>query len=315
MGEFEFIAEHLARLAGDEALDLKDDVALWTPPVGYDVVLSMDTLVEGVHFPMGQFDAQLAQKLIRVNVSDIVAKGATPVGYLLSLCLPKNVDEVALKSFCKGLDMDQAKYNMKLWGGDTTRTKSNCVLSLTIIATTRENQAILRSTANIGDVICVTGTIGDAWLGLQIVQGQISENADLRTSYYLPSPPYEARPFIRKYASAALDISDGLIADATHLAKASGVKLEIDISTVPFSTAAQEWLNYQSDLVQARIGLCTGGDDYQTLMTMSEQAFDEAVSSGLQVTKIGHVVSGAGVVCHDGHGNTLAIDKVGYTHF
>lgn len=315
MGEFEFIAAYLAKLAGAEALDLKDDVALWTPPHGQDVVLSMDTLVEGVHFPTGQFDAKLAQKLLRVNISDIVAKGATPIGYLLSLCLSETIDETALQSFCKGLELDQAKYGLQLWGGDTTRTTGICVLNLTIIGTVPQGQTVQRSTASVGDVVCVTGTIGDAYLGLQTVLGALKPDAELRCAYDLPDPPYELRNEIQKYASAALDISDGLIADAAHLAKASAVALQLDLSTMPISPSAHNWVEAQAEETKAWIVLATGGDDYQTLMTLSASAYKQAMRVNMPITKIGLVVEGLGVTCHDGRGHELVIDKAGYTHF
>lgn len=315
MGEFEFIAEYLARIAGPEALDLKDDVAIWTPPSGLDVVISMDTLVEGVHFPNGKFDGELAQKLIRVNVSDVVAKGADPVGYFLSLCLPSNISSSALEDFCSGLECDQNLYGMKLWGGDTTRSDGVCVLSATIIATLPSHKTVRRSGAQPGDVLCVSGTIGDAYLGLQIVQGGLDEQMHWLQRYHVPDPPYALRAQMRTYASAALDVSDGLIADARHLAKASNVGLEIDLQAIPVSEITRVWLSEQKDEIQARISLATGGDDYQVLLALSPTHYQQAVHANMPITKIGIVTKGADVVCHDGQGNEIAVQKTGYTHF
>ncbi|PHR93324.1 MAG: thiamine-phosphate kinase [Robiginitomaculum sp.] len=314
MGEFEFIAEYLAKIAGPEALDLKDDVAIWTPPSGLDVVISMDTLVEGVHFSAGQFDGALAQKLMRVNVSDVIAKGADPVGYFMSLCLPANLSSSTLEDFCTGLERDQNIYGMKLWGGDTTCSDGVCVLSATIIATIPSRKAVRRSGARPGDIMCVSGTIGDAYLGLQIVQGKLDEETHWLQCYHVPNPPYALRGQIRTYASAALDISDGLIADALHMAKASNVGIEIDLNAVPVSEATRTWLSAQSDEIQARILLVTGGDDYQVLLAIPPDQYKQAVRD-MPITKIGTVTQGMGVVCHDGQGNEIAVQKPGYTHF
>lgn len=315
MGEFEFIANYLAKIAGVEALDLKDDIALWTPPCDTQAVISMDTIVEGVHFPNGKFDAQLAQKLIRVNVSDIIAKGADPIGYFFSLCTPNTITDENLKSFCKGLAKDQTKYGLKLWGGDTTHTNGPCVLTLTIIGIVPTHCAVLRSGASTGDILCVTGTIGDAYLGLKCALGTLAPNPTLLTAYHVPQPPYVLRENIRKFASAALDVSDGLIADAGHLAKASNVGLEINISTVPISQHAQNWLSVQEDENFARLELASGGDDYQALMTMPTRQYQLAIQAGMAITKIGCAVERKGVSCHDGQGNALKITTHGYTHF
>lgn len=315
MGEFDFIAEHLTQLCGPQALDLKDDIAVWTPPFGQDAIISMDTIVEGVHFPDGKFDTQLAQKLIRVNISDIIAKGADPVGYFLSLCLPERVDETQLIGFCKGLAIDQEKYGLKLWGGDTTRTKGVCVLSLTIIGTMPHKKAVLRTGANVGDIICVSGTIGDAYLGLQAVSGRIRPSQYLEKAYHLPGPPFHMRCQIRDFASAALDISDGLIADAEHLAKASGIGIHLDLSKIPFSPEANEWIAEQENQMDALKQLVSGGDDYQVLMAIPEDKYKTAIEQGMQIVKIGVVTNGHGVTCFEGSGKQTTISKSGYTHF
>lgn len=316
MGEFEFIAKYLAQLCGPQALDLKDDVAVWTPPSGQDAVISMDTIVEGVHFPNGKFDVQVAQKLIRVNVSDIIAKGAAPLGYVLSLCLPNQVDEKQLAEFCKGLAKDQEKYGLKLWGGDTTRTNASCVLSLTIIGTLPHKKAILRSGAQVGDVLCVSGTIGDSYLGLQSLLGNIEEqNECWDAAYHLPKPPFKMCHQIREFASAALDISDGLIADATHLARASKIGLYIDLPKIPLSQETKQWMGRQKNHMDALIKLASGGDDYQVLMTIPKGKYDQALKQGINITEIGAATEELGVKCHDVNGERIKIPKSGYTHF
>lgn len=325
MNEFELIQSYLAGLAGPEGLGLLDDVALWMPPHGMETVISTDTLVEGVHFLNGKFDSELAQKLIRSNVSDIVAKGSDPLGYMLSLTLNKQVREADIANFCEGLALDQQKFGLKLWGGDTTHTPGPNVLSVTIIGTVPSGETVKRSGAQNGDVVCVTGTIGDSHLGLKVTLNQrdildFASNFDhWRHAYHKPDPPYKLRHGVRFFASAALDISDGLIADAGHLAKASNVSLAIDLDDIPLSRESSDWVNRQKDSTLARIALATGGDDYQVLLTVNPNKYDELVNiskaCGVFMTQIGCVKLGKNVRVLDQKGDPLNIKKPGYMHF
>ena len=323
MDEFGFIAKYLSALAGPEGFDLKDDVAVWKAPKGLEVVISMDTQVEGVHFPDGKFDAQTAEKLIRVNISDLVSKGADPIGYFLSLTLSEQVDEEALETFCQGLASAQNRYGIKLWGGDTTRTKGKNVLTVTLVGTVPMGKTVLRSGAQVGDLVCVTGCIGDSYLGLKTVLNQKdkfgSQSTYWESAYHLPEPPFALRQAIRKYATAALDISDGLLADAGHIADVSGVGIDIFLTTIPLSTASTKWVLGERDHQKARVKLATGGDDYQVLMCVSEQKVSalkkQAAKAGIALTIIGKITDGSGVKCRDSQGNEVKIDKPGYTHF
>jgi thiamine-monophosphate kinase len=323
MDEFGFIAKYLSTLAGPEGLDLKDDAAVWKVPKGREVVISMDTQVEGVHFPDGKFDAQTAEKLIRVNISDLTAKGADPLGYLLSLTLAEQVDEDALEGFCQGLASAQSCYGIKLWGGDTTRTKGNNVLTITLVGTVPIGKTVLRAGAQIGDLVCVTGSIGDSYLGLKTVLNQMdsygSQSVFWEDMYHLPEPPFALRSAIRKYARAAVDISDGLLADAGHIADVSGVGMDIFLTTIPLSPASTRWVLSEADHQKARVELATGGDDYQVLMCISEHRIHalkkQAASTGIAITIIGKITDGSGVKCRDSQGNEVVIDKLGYTHF
>lgn len=326
MNEFGFIAEYLSRLAGPEGLSLKDDAAIWTPPKNLDAVISMDTQVEGVHFPDGKFDASVAEKLIRVNVSDLVAKGADPIGYFLSLTLSPNVDEDALENFCNGLASAQSIYGIKLWGGDTTRTqksKSKNVLTITIIGTIPKGKIVQRAGAKPGDLVCVTGTIGDSHLGLKTVLKQIDADASQSKAwmqaYHIPNPPYGLRTAIRKYASAAIDISDGLVADAGHIADVSGVGMEIFLTTIPLSTASTRWVLGEKEHLNARLQLATGGDDYQVLMCVPERNLSglkrQASKFGIGLTVIGKVTNGTSVICRDSQGKEIQVETPGYMHF
>ena len=323
MDEFGFIAEYLSRLAGPEGLELKDDAAVWQPPIGFDAVISMDTLVEGVHFPKGKFDAQIAQKLIAVNISDIIAKGADPLGYFLSLSVPKETNSDRLKDFCHGLSIAQKSYGVKLWGGDTTRTSGPITLSVTMIGTVPKGKAVLRSGANNGDLLCVTGTIGDSYLGLKILLKQIDTDITQarywQNTYHILRPPLALQAAILKYAKAAIDISDGLLADAEHMARASGVGMDIFLSTVPLSTASTAWVLEQPDHQTARLQLATGGDDYQVLMCVAEQNFSrlkkQASRHEINMTAIGKVVAGTNVRCRDSQGREIPVTHPGYKHF
>ncbi len=323
MDEFGFISQVLSQLAGPEGLALKDDAALWSPPKGQQAVINLDTLVEGVHFPLGKFDHRLAEKLLAVNVSDLTAKAATPLGYLLSLSLGKNVTEDGLFDFCNGLARAQSHYGVKLWGGDTTRSSGETNLSLTLIGTVESGKMLKRSGARPGDLLCVTGTIGDAWLGLQCVQDKMNATQAKTRSwlerYFTPEPPFELAGGLGKYASAALDVSDGLVADAGHLAQVSGVGVEIYLTTLPLSSDASGWLLCQEDHIEARLKLATGGDDYQCLFAIKPSKLSRlqklARQAGIRITTIGKITKGQGVRCLDSIGRDIPVETPGYSHF
>ncbi len=328
MDEFSFIKDCLSPLAGPQGLSLSDDVAIFTPMPGYDLVLSMDTIVEGVHFPVGQFDAALAQKLLRVNISDIVAKGADPIGYLLALSIPQQIDTAQFQAFCRGLQDDQRRYELSLWGGDTTRGGERVNLSATIIGQTPKGTVVRRTGAQPGDLVCVTGTIGDGYLGLLAsINGSDCDPDDrqfLLHAYQCPNPPFAGRHVIRDNARAAIDVSDGLLADARHIALASDVKILIKLEKIPLSEAGQHWLARQDDVQNAMLKLATGGDDYQTLMTVKPENLAKAVrdfaNCGIELHPIGRVEKlTKGVetellaASYDGH--VVQISQAGYTHF
>jgi len=323
MGEFEFIAELLADLAGPEGLNLRDDAAIWTPPRGYDAVITTDTIVEGVHFPKGKFDAQTAQKLLRVSVSDLTAKGADPLGYFLSLSLPSWVKPFDLENFSDGLGNDQAWYGMSLWGGDTVQTGDICVLSATMMGSVRSGRAVLRSGAKPGELLCVSGTIGDAYLGLQSVLNEPGfaggDNTAWEKAYHIPNPPFMGRDAVLKHASASLDISDGLLADAAHMAKASSVGIDIFLNSVPVSPQTRVWLLAQKDIQAARLKLAAGGDDYQALMSVPQHLlikFQKAFKAeNLELTVIGKITDGGALRCLDDQGREIPINGTGYQHF
>ncbi len=323
MGEFDFIADCLAPLAGPQGLGLLDDAALYTPAAGRDLVLTKDTMVEGVHFPSGHWGADTAEKLLRVNLSDLAAKGATPRGYLLSLSLPEGFDMKWGKAFALGLKAMQDEFGFSLWGGDTTSTPGPLTVSATLIGSVPSGRMVTRSGAKPGDSVFVSGSVGDAVLGLDVALNRKISAASgealwaWENAYYRPQPRLDLRHLLRAHASAALDVSDGLIADAGHLAKASGNGLSINVDDVPLRAATRLWLAAQVDRKAALSRLLTGGDDYEILFTASDEntVVAAAKDAGVSVTVIGKVTDGQGVTCTGRDGTVWTFDRPGYRHF
>jgi thiamine-monophosphate kinase len=311
-GEFKLVNDHFRPLAGPEGLNLADDAAILTPPAGCDLVISTDAMVEHTHFLNGADPALLARKLLRVNLSDLAAMGARPLGYLLTLCLPKTTSDDWLKEFAKGLAEDQKIFNVRLFGGDTTSTMGPIVVSITILGAVAQGQAVRRSGARPGDLVYVTGTIGDGALGLLAARGQISDSEGyLVGRYHLPTPR-NALP-IAGIASAAMDVSDGLVQDLGHIAWASKVAITLHAPDVPLSLQAQ--------CVPERLSqMLTGGDDYELVLTVPpshQSALREAAAkAGIVVTQIGICGSGeAEVTVLDGQSQPMSFTTPGWSHF
>src|SRR5690242_11974455 len=236
--EFGLIARHFRPLAGPGALDLRDDTALLTPPAGRELVLTVDAMVAGVHFLPDDPPDLVGRKLLRVNLSDLAAKGAAPIGYLMTVSAPKDTPESWFAGFAAGLAQDQVRYGVTLLGGDTTSTPGPISLSLTIIGHVAAGTAIRRSGARPGDDIWVTGTIGDGALGLQVVLGRLADGSGfLLDRYRLPQP--RVGLVLAGIASAGMDVSDGLVQDLGHICAAGGVGAEIQADAVPLSDAAR----------------------------------------------------------------------------
>ena len=311
--EFRIIAEHFRKLAGPGALDLKDDAAVFTPPPGRQLVISADAMVEGVHFLGDDPPDRIGRKLLRANLSDLAAMGADPLGYLLTVSVPKSTPESWFEDFTAGLFQDQAEFGLTLLGGDTTSTPGPISLSATILGHVAPGSAVTRSGANPGDGLWVTGTIGDGALGLRALQGEIADpDGFLADRYRLPQPRTALK--IAGIASAAMDISDGLLQDLGHLCGASKVGATIEAALVPLSAAAKavgdRWWN-----------LCvTGGDDYELLLAVPPAAEDAlraaAADVDIMVTRIGEFSDRAGeVIVLDQNGNAKDIDQAGWSHF
>ncbi len=311
--EFALIARHFRPLAGAAALGLADDAAILAPPAGRELVLTVDALVAGVHFLPGDPPDLIARKLLRVNLSDLAAKAAAPLGYLLTIATPPETTDDWFFSFAAGLAADQRNFGIELLGGDTTSTPGPLTLSLTAIGTVAAGGAVLRRGAAAGDGVWVTGTIGDAALGLAVLEGRLADPSGfLAQRYHLPEPRLGLR--LAGIAAAAMDISDGLVQDLGHLCRAGGVAAEIEAARVPLSVPARAagpaWLER----------CLTGGDDYELLLAVppsSEPALQaEAARAALPVTKIGRFVPGPPAVTVRGaDGAPMKISRPGWSHF
>lgn len=305
-GEFETIARLFRPLAegAPEARGLMDDVAVIPARLGLDLVVTADTLIEGVHFrPEDPLDL-VARKLLRVNLSDLAAKGAEPYGYLLAVSWSERCGWPEREAFARGLAEDQAHYGLKLFGGDTTRTPGPLTLSVTAFGLTPHGHTVGRRGARPGDLVLVTGTIGDGYLGLKALQGDLSELEPPRVEalaahYHLPEPRTGLIRLVRDHATASADVSDGLVADLGHIAEASGVAITLDLDHVPLSRAAHAWLTHRVDEALSRVDLATGGDDYEIVFTAPPHHLDAlrrgAAAAGTHVTVIGRVDAGEGV--------------------
>ena len=321
--EFDLIARLFAPLSDDaHGLGLMDDVGLLPAPGGQPCVTS-DMIVAGVHFLPDDPADLIARKLVRVNVSDLCAKGATPSACLLSAAFSQDRDTAWIEAFAKGLAADFAEYNLTLIGGDTVRTPGPDTFSLTALGETGEGGLVRRSGAQAGDNLYVTGTIGDAGLGLMILRGELGTVAlgtrtRLEGRYHLPQPRVAFGEALPGFASAALDVSDGLVADTAHLAQTSGLAATIEFARVPLSTSSGRVIKKDHAL---HLSLLGRGDDYEILFAAPANAADAiAEASGASetpVTRIGTLVEGAAgdVTVVDAQGNAMDITMSGFKHF
>lgn len=304
MHEFRYIQQYFAPLAGPAGLNLQDDAALLSPPSGCDLVITQDAMTAGIHFFADDKPEDIARKLLRVNLSDLAAKGAKPLGYFLSLLLPKETDEAWVSAFASGLQHDQQCYHLQLMGGDTSAINGPLTFSLTAIGTVTQGKMWRRKGAQPGDILYLTGTVGDAALGLLARRGEIPSHPYLLERYLLPQPRFLPQHLP---ISAAMDVSDGLLQDAGHLAAASGVGLQLDASTLPLSDAATPYR--QSHLST----IVSGGDDYEVLFTMPPGVMLPVTE--FPITRIGHVIAGKDVTLHDETGKIIEIPQKGWQHF
>jgi thiamine-monophosphate kinase len=322
LGEFERIRRYFAPLAGPGGLGLLDDAALVDCRAGHRLVVTVDAIVEGVHYLAKDPPDLIARKLLRVNLSDLAAMGARPLHYLLTTALPARLGPQWIAGFARGLEEDQRQFGVSLLGGDSVATPGPAVLSLTAIGEVAAGTEIRRSGARVGDVVWVSGTIGDAYLGLKVLRGddlvglgQAYAEA-LAVRYRLPQPRIELGPHLAGIAGAMIDVSDGLLADLGHICAVSGCAATIELAQLPFSTAA---LTVLAEGWAEPASLAAGGDDYELLFTAPAEAAEKirALSAGLglPITAIGRVEPGEGVRLLDAAGRAITVEAAGYRHF
>lgn len=325
--EDDLIARWLRPLATDPAaLDLADDCARLVAPPGEDLILKVDAIAQGVHFFADDPWDLVARKALRVNLSDLAAKGARPLGYLMSLGLPDDWSEAEMDALAGGLAADQAEFGVSLLGGDTIRSRAGLTLSVTVLGAVPAGRGPHRQGARPGDVVFLSGTIGDAALGLKLrldpaAAGRwrldAAEEAHLADRYLLPRPRLALAAALIAHAGGAMDVSDGLGIDLARLGRASGTRAEIDLARLPLSPAARAALAAEPQLVAT---LVTGGDDYEIVAAVPETSADAyaaaAAEAGVAVTRIGTLVDGAGPPrFRDATGGELSLPRQGFEHF
>lgn len=317
------IARFFAPIAGEGALGLKDDAACFTPKPGHELVLTADALVEAVHFLPEDLPASIARKALGVNVSDLAAKGADPAGFLLSLALPEAWTEEWLSAFAAGLGEASRDFACPLLGGDTVKARGALTLSVTAIGEVPAGRMVRRTNAKVGDIICVTGTIGDAALGLKLRKAPAwakalsgDEKVHLADRYLHPQPRHRLSRVVREHAHAAMDVSDGLAGDLAKMMRVSGVSAIIEGERIPFSDAVRKAIATEASLYDLAV---TGGDDYEILCTVPEKSLDsflkEADSVGVAVSAIGRVVQGHESPVFRMQGSERRYDAGSFSHF
>ncbi len=317
MGEFELIRRYFASALcarqGDGVVrGIGDDCALLSVPAGEQLAISTDTLVAGVHFPEACDAFLLGQRALAVSASDLAAMGATPLAFTLAITLP-DASDAWLADFARGLQVMAQDCALALVGGDTTRGPLS--LTLTVFGRVPAGQALLRSGAQVGDLLCVGGELGDAAGALPLVLGQREAEDDsgaaLLARYWSPQPQLALGQALRGRATAALDISDGLLADCGHIASASQVALQIELERLPLSAPLRAFADEQ----QARVCALSGGDDYRLAFTLPPALFDELQADWPEVRAIGRVLAGSGVQLLDANGQPIESPRGGYQHF
>ncbi len=324
-GEDGLIARYFKPLATDPgALGLVDDAAILQAG-GDDIVVTSDAIVEGVHFLPDDPPDSIARKALRVNLSDLAAKGAVPAGFVLTLAL-RTQDDGWLAPFARALGEDASLFGCPLLGGDTVSTPGPVMISITAFGRVVPGKMVRRSGAKPGDRIVVTGTIGDAALGLDILKGgavatSLAQDAVasqmLVGRYRVPQPRNALALAVRDHASAAMDVSDGLAGDLAKLCAASQVSAVIDSKSVPLSAAAATLLARGTVGIEA---IVSGGDDYEILCAIPEAGFaafaQAAQLAGMAVTSIGTVIAGTSVPRFlDAQGREIALKRLSYSHF
>jgi thiamine-monophosphate kinase len=307
------------------AFGLTDDAAAIAPPPGCDLVLKTDGVISGVHFFADDPADAVARKALRINLSDLAAKGAAPLGFLLSIGLPAGLPPDWLRSFADGLREDAAHYGCPLLGGDTDKSPGAITVYIMALGAVPHGSMVRRKGARPGDVVVATGTIGDAALGLKLrLDPGAAERwgldaamaAHLHNRYLLPQPRTAIAEVLRRHASAAMDVSDGLAGDLAKLARVSGVAAEVAADDVPLSPAARRAVEAEPALMET---VLTGGDDFEVIATVPPKRLDdlrrEAAAAGVTVARIGCIAAGEGTRFRAADGRVLAFRRPSYSHF
>jgi thiamine-monophosphate kinase len=307
------------------AFDLADDAAAITPPPGCDLVLTTDGVISGVHFFADDPADAVARKVLRINLSDLAAKGATPLGFLLSIGLPADLPRDWLKSFARGLREDAEHYGCPLLGGDTDKNPTAITAYIAALGTVPHGGMVRRKGARAGDIVVATGTLGDAAMGLLLRRDAAAADRlrldaamqdHLLARYLLPQPRTAIAAALRRHASAAIDVSDGLVGDLAKLCRVSGVGVDVSIADVPLSPAARQAVAAEPALIET---ILTGGDDFEVAATVAPDRLDalrrEAAAAGVTVTRIGTVTAGEGAHFRAADGRVLAFARPSYSHF
>ncbi|MFV9870572.1 MAG: thiamine-phosphate kinase [Anaplasma ovis] len=315
MDEFACIERYIRPLMRSGFGTENDDAGKISSPNG-SFIVTQDILVEGIHFLPNSNPALLAKKALRVNLSDLAAMGAQPHGYVLGMSLPQGVTEDWWKEFSNGLREDNTHYNVNLMGGDTTSNNTGTItISITAMGVPGI-QSMTRSQAKIGDLLYVSGNIGDATLGLMVYQGLIEgEYLTLKYRYDLPEPRITLGSKICSIASACIDISDGLVQDIGHICRLSNVGARVHLDQIPISDEARDVLRHNPELIER---ICSGGDDYELAFTSAAENHTQimliAADLGVKVTKVGTIVAQPGVRVYDSKGSIIRLTHHGYRH-
>ena len=320
--EFDLIATYFAPLSKAEpgSFGLTDDAAVLTVGDGMELVSTADCLVSGVHFLPDDPAESIALKLLAVNISDLASMGAAPRFFMLTAAFPREIDESWIAAFASGFKRGQDTFGGCLVGGDTVSTDGPLTLTLTALGEVSKGQALRRSGAKAGDRLYLSGPIGDAFLGLQVLQGKHAELPDsqrtaLIEQYRTPTPRTKLGAALRGLASACIDISDGLAADLKHLCEMSSAGAEVEVEKIPLSPEAQSLVSKGQVEIQH---LLSGGDDYELLFSVPKgkhvQLETLAASTGCPVFNIGVVKETAEIIFKDG-GEVVEFDRTGYRHF
>jgi thiamine-monophosphate kinase len=322
-GEERLIRDYLAPLAGPAGLGLLDDAALVRVPEGRDLVVTKDALVAGVHFFADDPPEFIARKALRVNLSDLAAKGAMPLGCFLALALPPAFSEGDFARLAQGLAEDTRAFGLPLLGGDLVRTPGPMMLSVTALGTVPVGRMIRRTGVEAGDRLYVTGTIGDAALGLRLrmdsslyADVEAADRDYLLDRYLLPQPRSILAPLVQAHAHAGMDVSDGFAGDLSKMLRVSGVSTVVDVDRVPFSAAAQRLVTRHPSLLAT---ILAGGDDYELLLAVPpDQAAalcDGAATMSVALTFIGEAIAGKAPARFRSKGEDMAFESPSFSHF